>query len=717
MSTRRSSSRRGSYRGNNSFGFAPSQNPPPARFGTGRRDAYGNQLPGEFDASGRPLATAADGLTSGRQGQEAAQAAAHWDKFFPTVKTAPAGGTPAVTAPQQGPTRSGATVDAGTATPEPGLPKVGDTRPTAFGGSETLMDSKSGPRWVGSTASAPAATNFMPGDAGTKSLADHVQVQPKPLTAPLTSPTGNKETDAANLAANMDMYKPGGMSETAGQAADRAANGNQATDAFRAAADTGSQFKTAYGDVQAIHKSQPLSVSNGGNPVSPAPTAKAPAPAPVVSSASPTQPAPAAGVVGSTTPSGRPYGATPAAPARLSFETDADVAARQAASKAPVYAADPTKGTTGFFDALGKGNLSAAGTYANNAVNSAEVGAIRKAGDTMGAASDAIQGTAGAGTFVDDLLQKGRTAFGAPPVANPPASTVAAATPAEVPDYAGGYLPTNSSTIPTIAQNGAIPASVAGGAVGMRPSGGGASQPHYRKFTVAQDEPAAPNANVASTTPQVVPNEARGNLPPGFPGVGSVRKKAPVPNMASGMFPGTGGMMGGMNGPAGMETPGAGSQFTSTPFDSQTEQLRGNDIAAREASGMPAAQYTPTGSGSLRTTPTSPNFAKGFVPKTKGNAFGVGAAMQREKTAIAHHVGGARRGDKPVAVRFPGVGPEVINTGEKVVPNAAGGQPAILTRDMLKKGRTAFGAVAQPLKRAVASQPKRADLVHTSRWN
>jgi hypothetical protein len=69
----------------------------------------------------------------------------------------------------------------------------------------------SGPTSSGGIANPPPMTNFLPGDAGRNSLAEHRVVQMNPIPAPLTSPAGNRATDAANLAQNERMYAPGGM--------------------------------------------------------------------------------------------------------------------------------------------------------------------------------------------------------------------------------------------------------------------------------------------------------------------------------------------------------------------------------------------------------------------------------------------------------------------------------------------------------------------------
>jgi len=60
------------------------------------------------------------------------------------------------------------------------------------------------------------------------------------------------------------------------------------------------------------------------------------------------------------------------------------------------------------------------------------------------------------------------------------------------------------------------------------------------------------------------------------------------------------------------------------------------------------------------------------------------SAMAREKAAIRRGVGGAPKTARPEAVLLAGK-PAVINSSEKVVPNAAGGVAAVLTRNMQRK--------------------------------
>lgn len=83
------------------------------------------------------------------------------------------------------------------------------TRQTPTGGTETLVQSESGPRWVASVNNAPGftapdrsmpATPWMP----------HGPQDRFSTPRPGTSPTGNATTDAAALAANRATYQPGG---------------------------------------------------------------------------------------------------------------------------------------------------------------------------------------------------------------------------------------------------------------------------------------------------------------------------------------------------------------------------------------------------------------------------------------------------------------------------------------------------------------------------
>lgn len=103
----------------------------------------------------------------------------------------------------------------------------------------------------------------------------------------------------------------------------------------------------------------------------------------------------------------------------------------------------------------------------------------------------------------------------------------------------------------------------------------------------------------------------------------------------------------------------------------------------------PGSLGAPSSSGNSSAGISSvPRYAKGIIPKPfqfRGQEpTPMQAAMQREKTAIAHHVGGAKMGDKPEPVNLPNIGPAVVNSGEKIVPNAAGGT-AVLTRRMQRK--------------------------------
>lgn len=73
------------------------------------------------------------------------------------------------------------------------------------------------------------------------------------------------------------------------------------------------------------------------------------------------------------------------------------------------------------------------------------------------------------------------------------------------------------------------------------------------------------------------------------------------------------------------------------------------------------------------------NKAGGFIPKYAGGLLG---AIKSEKNAINSGIGGAKLGDKPYLTNLKGVGPAVVNTGETVIRNFAGGQDAVLNRSM-----------------------------------
>ncbi|MEP6667848.1 MAG: hypothetical protein ABJF10_01770 [Chthoniobacter sp.] len=485
------------------------------------------------------------------------------------------------------------------------MPSLGDTRRNAFGGTETLMPSQSGPRWVGSTTGAPPATNFRPGDSGTNSLADHVQVHAKPLAAPVTGPGGNKSTDAANLAANKAMYTPGGMSaggskadplqsESIQHALDNAAGTDP--EKIASAAGTGKTVQTAFGPVASRDASQDHQNAE---------MAKAQA-TPGIPGIPETQ---GASNVAKVNPP------VPASPATTP-PTGADIG-----NAAQVAAQGTGAAIRGVGDSVG-GGLSAVAQGARTAFGSM----VDTAKSAVGAVAQ------GASNVADDLLKKGRTAFG--DLVQPLKDAISTRADAgnDTPNLAGGYMP-NSTTWDATGESGNDRA------------GDAALVSNMKAAMIAQK-----NDNASAVA------EERGN----------------------------------------MRAAGFGNEQVTSPLRA-TEVLNLQSGAQTVLPGdrMPGD----------RTAFGVPNYASGIKP-----------AMAREKAAIQHGVGGARPGDKPEAVQFPGIGPAVINSGEKVVQTAAG-QPAVLNRDMMKKGRSAFGDLNQPLKRAVKSQPKRADLVHTSRWN
>jgi len=443
-------------------------NPPP-RFGTARRDAYGNLLPGEYNGFGRPVGQESGGEDIQNRPMGFTPMA-KWQELFPPVALGSGGTTAApsvqassmpkafrtaspgtgaapdvisriagnaVSAAQaataarsaggapQGPTPSGATVDAA-----PSGPQIGDTRRTPFGGTETLMDSRTGPRWVGSTSSAPAATNFMPGDAGTNSLADVVTHSGKAAPAPKIRPDGTKI--APNIADNAAYYRPGGafgsvvsVDKPGGYGSSRVLG--QDEPAVAPTQDQATAIAKKYGDPTggtnaslkdlAASGFYPTKAKTSGVGMGDLKTAER-TPLDTFNESIPgIGPAAGAGSVPPTTSAApvsvtQPTASTPSRPARLSWETDADVAARQAASRPIVYSSDPAHGTTGLMDSLGKGNLSAAGVWTGKDIGNAWGDITRAAGSAMGSASDAMRGTAGEGSPIDNLLKKGRTAFG-----------------------------------------------------------------------------------------------------------------------------------------------------------------------------------------------------------------------------------------------------------------------------------------------------------------
>ncbi len=110
----------------------------------------------------------------------------------------PAG--PAVTTPSGGTISGRVTQDA----QGNRVPVAGDTRRTPTGGTETLVQSQSGPRWVASVNNAPAPNN-MNGQVSRDPGGRTVQVQPTPVGGPVTGPGGNRGTDAANFQANLRL--------------------------------------------------------------------------------------------------------------------------------------------------------------------------------------------------------------------------------------------------------------------------------------------------------------------------------------------------------------------------------------------------------------------------------------------------------------------------------------------------------------------------------
>lgn len=75
------------------------------------------------------------------------------------------------------------------------------------------------------------------------------------------------------------------------------------------------------------------------------------------------------------------------------------------------------------------------------------------------------------------------------------------------------------------------------------------------------------------------------------------------------------------------------------------------------------------------------NYAKGKMPFQFPKPMAT--AMQRERTAIKHHVGGAKPGDKPEIIKLSDNRNAVANTGEKVINSALG--TMVLNRDEQRK--------------------------------
>lgn len=73
------------------------------------------------------------------------------------------------------------------------------------------------------------------------------------------------------------------------------------------------------------------------------------------------------------------------------------------------------------------------------------------------------------------------------------------------------------------------------------------------------------------------------------------------------------------------------------------------------------------------------NKSRGLIPN-----LSMGSSFLKEKRDIAKGIGGARPGDSPYITHLAGVGPAVVNTGEKIIRNfAGGGKDAVFNRKMM----------------------------------
>lgn len=423
----------------------------PSRFGTARRDEYGQLRDGEFDGKGRRMKTAADGLESGAGLTPQDQ----WDKMFPGQR---GGGTGDATATARttafsaaGATGAGARNDingaggdvppggvvTSTAAPAPDDgPGIGSTRRTAFGSTETFMPSSSGGRWVGSTSGAvPPANNMRPGQSATASLAEHRTVRMNPFT-PVTGPEGNAATDRANLdrglalarspidrpeLAHKDSPEIQAMldgNSTANQQAHAAiaANGGREGAGMTPYGPVAVQSKDRMEGDRLASKKAPAAGRNASGGTMPA------LPAPVVAN-----PAPAAA------PGTRPNPFVPAVPPvaavpRSTYsptESPSDAYARQQSrvKPNPNNPGAPFYGTTSPVDALKKGNLTAFGNWS---------GATARV--VAGKAADAMENTGAKNSRAQAGLEKfaGRTASGTPVVPVKPARIATAKRPDKV---------------------------------------------------------------------------------------------------------------------------------------------------------------------------------------------------------------------------------------------------------------------------------------------
>ena len=74
----------------------------------------------------------------------------------------------------------------------------------------------------------------------------------------------------------------------------------------------------------------------------------------------------------------------------------------------------------------------------------------------------------------------------------------------------------------------------------------------------------------------------------------------------------------------------------------------------------------------------TPSKSRGLIPNYSG---GLSKSFRQEQKDIAKGIGGARPGDSPYITHLAGVGPAVVNTGEKIIRNfAGGGKDAVLNR-------------------------------------
>lgn len=210
------------------------------------------------------------------------------------------------------------------------------------------------------------------------------------------------------------------------------------------------------------------------------------------------------------------------------------------------------------------------------------------------------------------------------------------------------------------------------------------------------DAPPLNSAGPVPYMPDPVTGKRRAVLPTTSPAVASNQPEpasedtdGKVPNLAGGYTPA---QVGGWNSTPESGTMQAGDAAFRSNMQAGQNALQ-NDLTAAGAPNQPTTTQALAGHPEdtvFGATPGQdwnhvPNYAAGYVPGYAQGSPAMRKAITRERTAIKHHVGGARRGDRPEPVLLAGK-PAVINTGERVAPTPHG--PAVLNRKMQRQGYT-----------------------------